>query len=106
MKTFECGRCGAKTHKPDTMNIVMCVIAECRGVMTPLTTEIDEGAEVTLDCGVKPRCFLCESLKLESRTPLMAATKGTFICYDCIETLHETMTSEKKGEKLKLPKGV
>ena len=70
-----------------------------------LKTNKEPVANVLCSDGVMPRCFLCESLKLESKTPLMAATKGTFICYDCIETLHEVMTDEKKGEKLKLPKG-
>lgn len=65
-----------------------------------------EASTVASNDGVMPHCFLCESLKLESRTPLMKATNGIFICHDCIDTLYEVITAEKKGEKLKLPKGV
>ena len=54
---------------------------------------------------VMPRCFLCESLKIESRTPLMKATKEVFVCYDCVDVMYEVMTAEKKGESLNLPNG-
>ena len=47
-------------------------------------------------------CTLCANLGLENSTECVEATKDTFICYDCIETLNEVMEAQKTAAHEKL----
>lgn len=47
-------------------------------------------------------CTLCANLGLENSVECVEATKGVFICYDCIETLNEVMEKQKAAAHEKL----
>lgn len=47
-------------------------------------------------------CTLCANLGLKNDTECVEATKGIFICYDCIETLSEVMEGQKTAAHEKL----
>ena len=104
MATYKCENCGREAEWLDGQKDIYCAMCGY-GKLLPLITQTEPVAKVPCSDRVMPRCFLCESLKLESRTPLMKATKGVYVCHCCVDTLYEVMTAEKKGETLKLPKG-